>query len=38
MNINYLLIVTAELKSVFLEILFKYFKSKKHKLKKKKLY
>ena len=37
MNINYLLIVTAELKSVFLEILFKYFKSKKHKLKKKKI-
>ncbi len=35
MSINHLLIVTSEPKSVFLETLFKYFKSKKNKLKKK---
>ena len=35
MSINHLIIVTAEPKSVFLETLFKYFKSKKNKLKKK---
>ena len=35
MNIDHLIIVTAEPKSIFLEILFKYFKSKKKILKKK---
>ena len=37
MNINHILIVMTEPKSVFLEILFKYFKSKKFKKNKKKI-
>ena len=37
MSINNLLIVTAEPKSVFLEILFKYLNSKNKLIKKKKL-
>ena len=36
MNINHILIVMTEPKSIFLEILFKYFKSKNFKKKKKK--
>ena len=35
MNINHILIVMTEPKSIFLEILFKYFISKKKKKKKK---
>ncbi len=37
MNINHILIITSEPKSIFLEILFKYLNSNK-KLKKKKLH
>ncbi len=37
MSINYILIATAEPKSVFLELLFKYLKSKKSKFKNKKI-
>ena len=37
MNINYLLIVTSEPRSVFMEIFFKYIKSKKNKLSSKKI-
>ena len=37
MNINHILIFTSEPKSIFLEILFKYFKSKDFKLCKKKV-
>ena len=37
MSIDHILIVTTEPKSIFLEILYKYFKSKKFKLSKKKL-
>ena len=36
MNINHILIVNAEPKSIFLEILIKYFKSKNFKKNKKK--
>ena len=37
MNINHILIVMTEPKSIFLEILFKYFKSKNFKKNKKKI-
>ena len=38
MNINHILIVMTEPKSIFLEILFKYFKIKNFKKKKKNIY